>query len=113
MIAIYDPSVPNHYYAAPNKFYEALMLGKPLIMAQNTGMDDIIYENYIGEVIEYSTEGFKIGFEKLKSQKHLWDDMTFKMQSLYNKCYKWEKMERRLQELYKIIIDKDESDEKF
>lgn len=27
--AIYDPSVPNHFYAAPNKFYESLMLGKP------------------------------------------------------------------------------------
>lgn len=111
MIAIYDPSVPNHYYAAPNKFYEALMLGKPLIMAQNTGMDDIVYKNCIGEVIEYSAEGFKEGLEKLLSQKHLWDDMTYKMQGLYNKHYRWEKMERRLIELYKIITDKDESDE--
>ena len=37
MCAIYDPKVPNHYYAAPNKFYEALMLGMPLIMAKGTG----------------------------------------------------------------------------
>ena len=38
MTAIYDPTIGNHYYAAPNKFYEALMLGKPLIMVKNTGM---------------------------------------------------------------------------
>ena len=34
LTAIYDPAVKNHYYAAPNKFYESLMLGKPVIMAQ-------------------------------------------------------------------------------
>ena len=34
MTAIYDPNISNHYYAAPNKFYEALMLGKPLIMVK-------------------------------------------------------------------------------
>src|SRR5699024_3494791 len=36
LTALYDPSVKNHKYAAPNKFYESLMLGKPVIMIENT-----------------------------------------------------------------------------
>ena len=48
MIAIYDPSFANHKYAAPNKFYESLMLGKPIIMAHHTGFDNIIERNRIG-----------------------------------------------------------------
>ena len=40
--AIYDPSVSNNQYAAPNKLYEGLMLGKPLLMVHNTGMDKIV-----------------------------------------------------------------------
>lgn len=32
MADLYDPSNPDNYYAALNKFYEALMLGKPLIL---------------------------------------------------------------------------------
>lgn len=56
MCAIYDPSVPNHFYAAPNKFYEALSLGKPLIMARNTGMASIVEEYGIGEVIDFNVE---------------------------------------------------------
>lgn len=62
MTAIYDPKVPNHRYAAPNKFYEALMLGKPIVMAKNTGFDEIIEENNIGCLIEYSKSGLKMVF---------------------------------------------------
>ena len=38
MLAIYDPNIDNHKYAAPNKFYESLLLGKPVIMVKKTGM---------------------------------------------------------------------------
>ena len=34
-VATYDPSIRNHKYSAPNKFYESLMLGKPIIMAKD------------------------------------------------------------------------------
>ena len=52
MLAIYDLAIENHRFAAPNKFYESLMLGKPVIMVRGTGMSEIVEGNSIGELIE-------------------------------------------------------------
>jgi len=101
--AIYDPSIPNHKYAAPNKFYEALMLGKPLIMVKDTGMDKYVSEYGLGEVIEYSKEGFEKGLNRLINRKNEWNDISKKSKDLYNKIFSWEEMERRIINLYQYI----------
>ena len=100
MTAIYDPKIPNHKFAAPNKFYEALMLGKPVIMARNTGFDEIIESNNIGCLIEFSEKGLSIGLNKLMRQKNEWNSMSKRMKKLYEEQYSWAEMEKRLIELY-------------
>lgn len=103
MVAIYNPLIKNHYYAAPNKFYEALMLGKPLIMAKNTGMDDIIQKHNIGEVVEYNIESVKAGIFKLISRRNEWRSMGLEMNKIFNSYYSWNQMEERLVNLYDNI----------
>lgn len=100
MTAIYDPKVPNHNYAAPNKFYEALMLGKPLIMVKNTGMDEVVSLHDIGEVIEYDKRSLENAIVNLVRRKTEWSDIALRMQSLYKKDYSWDEMEKKLLELY-------------
>lgn len=103
MMAIYDPKVPNHYYAAPNKFYEALMLGKPLIMAKNTGMDDVVSKYEIGEVIDFRPENLKAAMDRLAERKNKWSEISLRMKNIYEQEYEWSKMEKCLLELYEEI----------
>ena len=103
MLAIYDPEIANHFYAAPNKFYEALMLGKPLIMVNNTGMDEIIYQNNLGEIIDFNIESLEKGLLSLKNRSSEWESIKLKMQKIYEKDYSWNIMEKRLQELYRML----------
>lgn len=103
MTAIYDPAIGNHYYAAPNKFYEALMLGKPLIMAKETGMSDVVKDNKIGVLIDFSKEGFGAGLAELISQEHRWDDISFNMQQIYREQFSWDEMKFRLISFYNDI----------
>ena len=103
MTAIYDPKVPNHKFAAPNKFYESLMLGKPVIMAYNTGFDEIIKKNNIGCLIEFDESGLSNGLNNLIQQKDEWLSMSERMKKLYKEQYSWAEMERRLVELYTSI----------
>ncbi len=100
MLAIYDPEISNHKFAAPNKFYESLFLGKPVIMVKNTGMSEVVKDNNIGVLIDYSEEGFKEGVEKLISEKADWTSMGERMKQLYRDKYSWTEMEKRLVELY-------------
>lgn len=101
--AIYDPAVPNHYYAAPNKFYEALMLGKPLIMARNTGMSEVVREEGIGVVIDFDKSSFSQALALLAEKKGDWQAMGVKMKKIYKDRYSWDKMEERLLDFYREI----------
>lgn len=103
MCALYDPSIPNHKYAAPNKFYEALFLGKPLIMAKNTGMASVVENNGIGVVIDYSEEGLNRAIDYLIANRAKWKDISNIEHCLYEEQYSWDVMQQRIINLYNEI----------
>jgi len=103
MLAIYDPRISDHKYAAPNKFYEALMLGKPLIMVKDTGMSINLNRFNIGELIDYNINSFDLGLTKIVSRRNEWNNIKLLMQDLYKSKYSWQIMEKRLIDFYKNI----------
>jgi len=104
MIAVYDPSIENHQMAAPNKFYESLMLGKPIIMAKGTGMSDVVEENNIGVLIDYSEDGFAEGIRKIVERKDDWNEMSVQMNRLYEDKYSWKIMKDKFIRMYQSLL---------
>ena len=103
MVALYDPALPNHRYCAPNKLYEALMLGKPLLMCENTGWNQLFKEQKIGCLISYSQEGIAQGLDKLYREKDQWPGMSQAGKCLYQQRYSWEMMKQRIRKIYSEI----------
>lgn len=101
MIAIYNPKVPNHKYSAPNKFYESLFLGKPIVVSSDTGIDRLVKKYSVGYVIDYSESEFEGLLEHIKIN----DLKSFKNnnQSVYEQYFSWPKMEKRLIDQYNNI----------
>ncbi|MEI1255737.1 glycosyltransferase family 4 protein [Blautia sp. JLR.GB0024] len=97
MFAFYDPLINNHKYAAPNKFYEALALGKPLMMFKNTGMDNVLTENGFGVAVECNKTSIKKGAKELVKLCNMSD----KEKKFFVEQFSWEIMEKRLMSLYK------------
>jgi len=58
--AMYCKNIPNHIYAAPNKYYEAMMLGKPLITTKGTIPGGKVEKYGTGWAIEESVEELRI-----------------------------------------------------
>lgn len=104
LIAVYDPERPHHKYCSPNKFYEALMLGKPIIVAENTGIDKIVAQYALGKVIDYSKKGFMKAADELIQEKELWSVKGDRMKELFGELYSWSIMEGRLACLYNEIL---------
>lgn len=100
MVAIYDPSVRNNQFSAPNKFYESLMIGKPLIMAKGTGFDDIIERHGIGTCVAFSKAGIEQGLQEVFRKKCCWKQIEEKAIYLYKREYSWAMMEERIKEIY-------------
>lgn len=101
MIAIYDPKVPNHLFAAPNKFYESLFLGKPLIMVKNTGMSNYVKKYHIGSLMEdFSILSFENSLKEICAQKDRWGRIGNISKKLYKYRFSWDIMSERLVKLY-------------
>jgi len=101
LTALYDPVLENHKYAAPNKFFEGLMLGKPLIMIKDSGFSEFVSEYDIGVVMkEANKEALKKSIIELINRKNEWSEMSKRMKVLYKNRFSWNKMENRLLGLY-------------
>jgi len=101
MVATYDPSIRNNRYSAPNKFYEAMLLGIPILVCKGMGLDKIVEEYEIGIAVDYSFEGLKAGLESLvEGYKTYKNAMVTKGRRLYDTCYSWQVMEERLNSIY-------------
>lgn len=72
-------------------------------MSKNTGFDQIIEENSIGQTIDFSKEGLKIGIVNLLSQRDRWEEMARVEKTLYQSHYSWQLMKSRIKELYSTL----------
>lgn len=103
--AIYDPAFRNHRLCAPNKFYEAIALGKPIIVCRGTGIDRIVEKYNIGIVINFDATEFYNAIRSLVGAPDISQKMGENGRKLYEKEYRWEYMRKRLIEAYNTITD--------
>ncbi|WP_081389963.1 glycosyltransferase family 4 protein [Paenibacillus odorifer] len=104
LFAVYNPSVPNHKYSSPNKLYEAMMLGKPIIVARDTGIDQLVEKFDIGKVVDYEKGSFNKALSELAEiQKEKWD-VKERSQKLFFENYSWKIMSERLSILYSDLL---------
>jgi len=57
--AMYSKVNPNHIYAAPNKYYESMFLGKPIFSTKGTIVEKKVISNKTGYVSEESVSDIK------------------------------------------------------
>jgi glycosyltransferase involved in cell wall biosynthesis len=104
LIATYDPSIPNHRYASPNKLFEAMMLAKPIIVARGTSMDRIVERHECGLVVEYGNlSALESAMERLEEDPGLGRRLGAAGREAYEGEYSWEIMRQRLLGLYRTL----------
>lgn len=104
LFATYNPDIKNHKYSAPNKIYEAMALSKPIIVCNNTGIDNIIRKNNIGLTIDYNAEDFLNKLNELCKSKNEFINMGKRANELYRKKYNWDEMEKKLIKEYNKLL---------
>ncbi len=103
LFALYDPQIPNHRYASPNKLFEAMMLGKPIVVARGTNMDRIVKTEQSGLVVEYGDVlALEAALARLAQDRSLRRQLGERARQSYERSYGWHVMEQRLIELYRL-----------
>ncbi|MCC7129263.1 MAG: glycosyltransferase WbuB [Anaerolineae bacterium UTCFX2] len=109
LVALYDPVIPNHRYASPNKIFEAMMLGKPVIVARGTNMDRIVEDAQCGLVVNYgAADELDDALARLERDAELREKLGRAARQAYEQHYSWAVMEARLTALYQQVISADE-----
>jgi glycosyltransferase involved in cell wall biosynthesis len=104
MFALYDPAVPNHRYSSANKIFEAMMLAKPVLVAENTGMDRIVARAESGIVLPYGDkDALERALQRLAEDPGLRLRLGQNARRAYETEYAWNVMETRLIELYRAL----------
>lgn len=103
--AIYEPTIRNHKLCAPNKFYEAMALSKPVIVCNGTGIDLAVKKYCFGFAIDYSADEFYMALEKLLDDQELISKLGQNGRKLYETNYSWGIMKKRLVDAYVELLE--------
>ncbi len=104
LFALYDPSIQNHRFSSPNKIFEAMMLSKPVLVAEHTHMDRIVNSAGAGIVIPYGDKiALELALDRLAADPGLRTRLGSQGRQAYRQFYSWQIMEQRLVDLYREL----------
>jgi glycosyltransferase involved in cell wall biosynthesis len=98
--AFYDPAIPNHRYASPNKLFEGMMLGRPLLAGRGAGFDRLVDELACGLVVDYGSPEQIAGALRTLEDPALRQRLGQNGRRAYDQTYSWSRMAERLVKLY-------------
>jgi glycosyltransferase involved in cell wall biosynthesis len=100
MIALYDPKIPWNNMTLPNKLFESMMCGIPII---TNVAQEIVNERECGLTVEYdNVDNIKQTILKLRDDVQLRQNLGENGRKAFLDYYNWQIMEQRL---YKICDD--------
>jgi glycosyltransferase involved in cell wall biosynthesis len=98
---LYDLNTPINRVANPNKLFEAMMLGVPVI---TNVCREIVTQVECGLVVDYDFKSVKDAIYHLKNNPSLGKEMGKNGRLAFEKYYNWRLMEERLMRLYNYIL---------
>lgn len=103
LFAFYDPKIPNHRFASPNKLFESMMCGKPIITNSNTSASELVKLNNCGFVLDYGdVSAIKKTLIKLRDDPNLCKNLGKNGRVSYERKYNYDIMENRLLKAYRL-----------
>jgi len=96
---------PNHITALPNKMFEYMSAGIPIVASNFPLWKDLIEKNNIGICVNpLAPKEIARAINALLSNDNLAKNMGIKARKLIEEKYNWEKEEKKLISLYKKLI---------
>jgi len=102
-----DPKIPKTKYESPNKLFEAMMCGKPIIVSDGSSMADIVRKENCGLIVPYGdVNAIKEAILKLKNNPELYQELGQNGRKAYEARYSWRIMQERLLDSYRELAAK-------
>jgi glycosyltransferase involved in cell wall biosynthesis len=99
-----DPRVPKTKYESPNKLFEAMMCGKPIIVSDQSAMANIVRQEQCGIVVPYGdVPALAHALKACKEDPELRAELGDNGRKAYEQRYSWAIMEERVLSGYRSL----------
>ena len=101
IVALYDPSNENNVMASPNKIYDAICIGRPVIINREAAVSHWVSEHDAGYVVRYGDmEELGAVVDALNQQRDNMYETAVSLRELFERGYSWDVAERTLLTAY-------------
>jgi glycosyltransferase involved in cell wall biosynthesis len=103
IFCMFDLGDPNNIIGMPNKLFEAMVCGRPIICTKGTHSGEFTEREGVGLAVEYAEEALKQAIIKLRDNPGLREKLGRNALKAAIAKYNWQKEEEKLLELYKSL----------
>jgi len=103
IFCMFDPANPNNKIGMPNKLFESMVCGRPIICTAGIYSGELTEQEQIGMAVEYTEEALKQAVIKLRDDPDLRERLGRNALRAAITKYNWPNEEKKLQQLYRDI----------
>lgn len=101
VFAFYSPTSINNLHASPNKVYDAMAVGRPVIINQEVVLSQWIIKNELGfRCSYYDVEAVESIIVCMENRRDNLNKFAERVRGIFVRKYTWKFMESRLDKLY-------------
>ena len=103
VFCMFDPRDPNNVTGSPNKLFEAMVCGRPIICTRGVHSGELAEREKMGLAVEYTEQALREVIIKLRDDPGLRDRLGRNALAAAVREYNWERQEERLLKLYESL----------
>ena len=103
VVCLFDPTKKLNRIGSPNKLFEAMVTGRPIIVTKGTHAGDIVEREQCGVSVDYSMEGLEKAIVLLRDNPVLCEQLGRNGLKAAKSEFNWSKQEAQLFSVYQQI----------
>jgi len=104
VFCMFDPGDPMHLIGSPNKLFEAMACGRPIICTRGTHSGDLTEQEDVGLAVEYTEQALREAIISLRDDPALRERLGRNGLKAAITKYDWEREEAKLLALYRELV---------
>lgn len=100
VICVFDPTNPNNKVGLPNKLFESMATGRPIIVTKGLYYSSIVEQEYCGLLVEYTKESVRDAIIRLRDDPQLCETLGKNGLKAAQETYNWNQQKIHLLQVY-------------